>query len=112
MSIIVTGSLSEIKAKLQRMKKVVDLRMQQGYDPLSFEFNYRYGAFNDACDDCLPLNGTFYRGPYIVSEFEDSIQLDGVTWAVDKHRHCRCELFLINAREACTKMLTYELMNA
>jgi hypothetical protein len=111
-AIIITGSFAEIKAKLRRIKKIVELRMQQGYDPLSFEFNYRYDAFDDACGDCLPLNGTFYRGSYIVSEFEDSIQLNGVTWAVGKHRHCRCELTLINAREACIKMLTDELVNA
>lgn len=110
--VLITGSLRQIRAKLERMKVVIQNRVTVGYDPLLMAFDYRYSANRDACPECLPLDSLHYRGAYIVSEFENSIQLNSETWAVNKHGHCRCLLRLINAREAVVCLLIEELQAA
>lgn len=110
--IIVSGSLTEVSAKLRRIKEVIANRVIIGYDPLLHEFEYRYGAFEDACPECLPLRGLTFRGDYILSEFTQAFQLNGETFAVDKHGFCRCELQLTNIHEALVYLLYRELLEA
>ena len=107
--IVISGDLSEVLAKLRRIKEVIDNRVAVGYPTLQHDETYRYGAFKDACPECIPLNGLTYRGDYIMSEFTQAFQLDGETVAVDKHGSCRCELKWIDKHEVLVERLFNEM---
>jgi len=118
--IVVSGSLSEIRMKLQRIKEVIANRVATGYAPKQHDEEWLYHTAQDdrVCPICAPLHGNIYRGDYLVNEFSlyvvlgpEKVQLH---YETDFHTHLqdRCTAEWINAHEVLVQRLYDELLEA
>jgi hypothetical protein len=119
-TIVVSGNLSEVLAKLKRMKMVIENRLAVGYPPMQHDEVWQYHTIQDqnVCGDCSPLNGNLYRGDCIVHDFpfHVSVGFERVLVHNSTNFHsanrCRCEAVWINAHDILVLRLAYELENA
>ena len=118
--IAVYGSLSELSAKLNRIKEVIANRNAVGYPPKQHEYEYQYHTVQDlnVCGDCAPLNGSIYRGDYILGDFPYYVDINQIEIMVHNAtsyhaaEKCRCKLTWTNKHEALVTMLYNELTEA
>ena len=117
--LIVSGSLSQIRDKLMRIKVTLKAREATGYSVYAHSFVYRYTpAGDDACPTCLSMGGELYRGTYVASDFPDNTPATaGLIYAHQgtayhaAHR-CRCTFVLTNMGQAILTMLLNEMETA
>jgi len=124
LTVHVSGSLVEIKAKLLLLKQIIAQCEVEGFDGFDIEFLYRYNSVNDSvvCEDCLPHHGNTYNGGYVQGEFPKVTQIPkqaldtgggGNSLYPNVHSDeftCRCNLDLINAGEACANLLSKKML--
>jgi len=109
----ISGSLSELKDKIEAMKFTCWSKEADGYDPLEPEFMYDYTHVDvggcEICETCEDRDGQQYRGNVIVSACPKCYQMAEQAWYVNEHKNCHCELNLNNGQEACTILLFNDL---
>lgn len=118
--IVFSGTLSEILAKLRRIKVVIEKRNVEGYPTMQHDETYKYHSYQDGntCKDCLDLNGSEFRGDYIATDFKFYVSLNYKTVAVHnetsyhKAQQCRCEAEWVNVHEVLVQRVTEEMENA
>jgi hypothetical protein len=117
--LIVSGSLSQIRDKLMRIKATLKAREATGYSVYAHSFVYRYTpAGEDACPKCLPMQGELYNGEYVQEDFPHNEPVRaGLIYAHqgtayhEAHR-CRCTFVLTNMGQAIITMLLGEMETA
>ena len=116
-NIIISGSLSEVAAKLRRIKEVIANRVAEGYEPKQQDEEWLEHTVEDdnVCPVCVPLNGTVTRGSYILSDFPYYVPVDYkkvmLHNATNFHaaERCRCDAEWINIHETLVERLFREL---
>lgn len=113
-NIVVFGSLSEVSAKLRRMKEVIANRVAVGYEPKQHDEEWQYHTMQDerVCEICGSRHGTVYRGDYLVSDFQFYVSVGAVKVEVNSHDCCRCTAEWVNAHEVLVERLWRELESA
>lgn len=116
----VSGSLEEVRAKLQSIKGVLDNRVSIGYPIFQPRDQWRYLTVRDnhVCMTCGPLDGQIYRGDYILGDFPYftiqnkfliSVHNKTVQHSASK---CRCKAEWINHHEAVIELIHEEISDA
>lgn len=117
-SIVVSGSLRQIAAKLRRIKEVTANRKAEGYPIFTHISEWRYVTADDdrVCVGCNGMNGEFFRGDYVQGTFQYSVTQNSRTVKPHAHsprdEHCRCTLKWVNSHEVCVELLRRELEEA
>ena len=119
-NIEIAGTLSELRAKLQIIKDVIERREQTGYVPKQHDEEWQYYTAQDegVCPVCAPLHGNIYRGDYIVTEFPLYVAMGPrkvqLHYETDFHTHLqdRCTAEWINMHEVLVTRLHNELLEA
>jgi len=112
-TLILSGSLAEIRQKLQALKATCERRNIEGWSQFELAFEYRYNTADDGrvCPTCVPINGQLYRGAYIPDMFPyaEPIRDDYILAKNETNFHhanrCRCTLTMTNKAEAVVELL-------
>jgi hypothetical protein len=118
-SIIVSGSLQEIRQKLEAMKATIQNRVVTGWRPLLSDENWLYVTAQDdrvCASICLPLDSQVFNCEELPSKFPNAVFVDATTIKMNTHRPrdewCRCYSFWNDAAEVVTERLRSELEEA
>ena len=119
-NIVITGTLTEILAKLRRIKAVAEKLNAEGWSILRHDESWLYETVNDGgvCPTCTPFNGNNYRGDYMTYEFPyleatapTKLQVHNETNYHTAQR-CRCTAQWVNVHEVLVQRVTEEMENA
>jgi hypothetical protein len=112
--IVIAGNLSEVSAKLRRIKEVIANRVAVGYEPKQHDEEWQYHTMQDerVCFVCGPLHGTIYRGDYLVSDFQFYVSVGPEKVEINSHGSCRCTAEWVNVHEVLVERLCREMENA
>lgn len=111
-SIIVSGSLQEIRQKLEAMKATIQNRVSTGYRPLMHDEDWILVDARDekVCkEECMPVRGKVYRGDGVLDAFPNAAFESATSIRANIHGGCRCTLEWVNASEVVTERLRQEL---
>ncbi|MDR2699283.1 MAG: hypothetical protein LBC12_00420 [Nitrososphaerota archaeon] len=109
-TILVVGDLGQIWGKLDWVEQICGDREREGFGAEELEFEYEFVAAQGCCGHCEQLDGSIYRGPFIVSEFPFAVQAGEEVWLVGYHPNCQCILKLRNKVEGAVGLLYGELV--
>jgi hypothetical protein len=102
--------LDTVVFKLEQAKTICRGREAEGFYPEELEFEYEFVAASDCCRHCESIDGSVYRGPFILSEFPYAQQMDSEVWLAHYHMNCRCVLRLVNKFAAFMALLYRDLV--
>jgi hypothetical protein len=118
--IVVSGSLSEVSAKLGRIKEIIVNRVAVGYPAKMHDEEWQYHTVqdNNVCPTCLSCDGNTYRGDYILEDFQFyvSVSVEDIMVHNETNFHsaqkCRCTAKWVNVHEVLVERLCRELESA
>lgn len=118
--IVIVGNLSEVSAKLRRIKEVIANRVAVGYEPMQHDEEWQYHTVqdNNVCLTCASSDGQVYRGDYILEDFQFyvSVSVEEIMVHNETNFHsaqkCRCTAKWANVHEVLVERLCRELESA
>jgi hypothetical protein len=109
-TVVVAGSLDQVLDKLELVEQICSERESAGFSSEELEFVYEFVATASCCRHCEALDGSTYRGPFILSEFPFAVQVGDGVWLVGYHPNCQCILRLVNKVEGAVELLYKDLV--
>jgi hypothetical protein len=118
--IVIVGNLSEVSARLRRIKEVIANRVATGYPKFQHEDEWQYHTVqdNNVCPTCVSSDGQVYRGDYVLEDFQFcvSVSVEEIMVHNETNFHaaekCRCTANWVNMHEALVERLFEELESA